>query len=235
MVGSYHKDDGIEIEDFEDETVDVDTIEPKRKRQVLNCLERERERERERGGGYFSKCNSWLSSWKLCHICFGEKRKLNKNLSADLILGLSADFTVGCSIFIPACWPNKHQVYLRGVLLSVCSHAWKLCKSFSKIFDQIVKKYVILQHIEMFRIHTGIDLHWSIHCVFPLRWGPLFGGNHDHGARDRHIYIKTYSSMTVIKCWICKRWQLNYSMQNMCHNNKYLYCLYTEQPTNNIS
>ena len=53
VVGSYHKDDGIEIEDFEDETVDVDTIEPKRKRQVLlreRVREREREREEERGG-----------------------------------------------------------------------------------------------------------------------------------------------------------------------------------------
>ena len=49
VVGSYHKDDGIEIEDFEDETVDVDTIEPKRKRQVL-LREREREREREERG-----------------------------------------------------------------------------------------------------------------------------------------------------------------------------------------
>lgn len=34
MVGSFHKDDGIDIEDFEDETIDVDTVEPKRKRQT---------------------------------------------------------------------------------------------------------------------------------------------------------------------------------------------------------
>ncbi|XP_011413425.3 zinc finger protein 704 [Magallana gigas] len=34
VVGSFHKDDGIDIEDFEDETIDVDTVEPKRKRQT---------------------------------------------------------------------------------------------------------------------------------------------------------------------------------------------------------
>lgn len=41
MVGSFHKDDGIDIEDFEDETIDVDTVEPKRKRQVLKERERD--------------------------------------------------------------------------------------------------------------------------------------------------------------------------------------------------
>lgn len=41
VVGSFHKDDGIDIEDFEDETIDVDTVEPKRKRQVLKERERD--------------------------------------------------------------------------------------------------------------------------------------------------------------------------------------------------
>lgn len=40
-MGSFHKDDGIDIEDFEDETIDVDTVEPKRKRQVLKERERD--------------------------------------------------------------------------------------------------------------------------------------------------------------------------------------------------